>query len=251
MRSVRAELLPSTGWFGSVHASEFQAELTRRASIRLSSGGESRGEAKKTASLRAAMPSSVGMRRTTRVFGVVKGADGARVLRSGRRLWPDSGEEWLKTGGGEKGRLFEPKTWDHKPAPVRKNLVEAPVKKKKKDRFCDERLFGIVYRRKRKAVVAEPVSGRRQKRKLNSGEGVVTVVAGSELARNYCLAQFLCLVFVYMTRARLRLSDLFGFLASEPICNVISSSGISVFKVSLVSFCCLLLFHACFSVDEE
>ncbi|XP_023550905.1 uncharacterized protein LOC111808903 isoform X1 [Cucurbita pepo subsp. pepo] len=39
------------------------------------------------------MPS--GMRRT-RVFGLVKGLDGARVLRSGRRLWPESGEVKLK-----------------------------------------------------------------------------------------------------------------------------------------------------------
>lgn len=56
---------------------------------------------------------SVGMRRTTRVFNVVNvGKDGGRVLRSGRRLWPESsdsskvrrgsggggggGEEWFK-----------------------------------------------------------------------------------------------------------------------------------------------------------
>lgn len=39
------------------------------------------------------MPS--GMRRT-RVFGLVKGIDGARVLRSGRRLWPESGEVKVK-----------------------------------------------------------------------------------------------------------------------------------------------------------
>lgn len=50
---------------------------------------------------------SVGMRRTTRVFGVVKGVDGARVLRSGRRLWPESGEGKLrKGGGGERDEWF-------------------------------------------------------------------------------------------------------------------------------------------------
>ncbi|XP_057980653.1 uncharacterized protein LOC131166271 [Malania oleifera] len=38
---------------------------------------------------------SVGMRRSTRVL-VVKGADGARVLRSGRRLWPESDAEKLE-----------------------------------------------------------------------------------------------------------------------------------------------------------
>ncbi|KAK0591820.1 hypothetical protein LWI29_008787 [Acer saccharum] len=39
---------------------------------------------------------SVGMRRNTRVFGMVKGMDGARVLRSGRRLFPDFGEDKLR-----------------------------------------------------------------------------------------------------------------------------------------------------------
>ncbi|CAA7033911.1 unnamed protein product [Microthlaspi erraticum] len=39
---------------------------------------------------------SVGMRRTTRVFGVVKAADGARVLRSGRRIWPNVDEPKVK-----------------------------------------------------------------------------------------------------------------------------------------------------------
>ncbi|KAJ8756301.1 hypothetical protein K2173_025113 [Erythroxylum novogranatense] len=39
---------------------------------------------------------TVGMRRTTRVFGVVKGVDGARVLRSGRRLFPESGDSKLR-----------------------------------------------------------------------------------------------------------------------------------------------------------
>ncbi|KAF5729424.1 Enhancer of polycomb-like transcription factor protein putative isoform 1 [Tripterygium wilfordii] len=35
---------------------------------------------------------SVGMRRSTRVFGMAKGGDSALVLRSGRRLFPESGE---------------------------------------------------------------------------------------------------------------------------------------------------------------
>ncbi|KAF5742601.1 hypothetical protein HS088_TW09G00652 [Tripterygium wilfordii] len=35
---------------------------------------------------------SVGMRRSTRVFGMAKGVDSALVLRSGRRLFPESGE---------------------------------------------------------------------------------------------------------------------------------------------------------------
>lgn len=42
------------------------------------------------------------MRRTTRVFGVIKGADSARVLRSGRRLWPETAAAAAVTDDGGK-----------------------------------------------------------------------------------------------------------------------------------------------------
>ncbi|KAJ8900012.1 hypothetical protein K2173_024125 [Erythroxylum novogranatense] len=53
----------------------------------------------------AKMP-SVGMRRTTRVFGVVKGVDSAGVLRSGRRLRQESGDN-------KRRRLSDGDDWFH------------------------------------------------------------------------------------------------------------------------------------------
>ncbi|MCI45859.1 enhancer of polycomb-like transcription factor protein, partial [Trifolium medium] len=44
------------------------------------------------------------MRRSTRVFGVVmKGSDSGRVLRSGRRLFPEQSVDDNKTKGGNEG----------------------------------------------------------------------------------------------------------------------------------------------------
>lgn len=151
---------------------------------------------------------SVGMRRTTRVFGVVKGVDGARVLRSGRRLWPDSGEsklrrsndgdDWfniIKTDGGKDvngGGLGydKPKGWT--------NFSANGVKKSKHidaDGHKSDNLFGAVYSRKRKNLAkkssdfvadseGENRNGfqdkmfglqfvRRQRRKINGSEGLV------------------------------------------------------------------------------
>lgn len=121
---------------------------------------------------------SVGMRRTTRVFGVVKGVDGARVLRSGRRLWPESGDgklrkggerdEWFSLidsrGGGGNGVVGGLKS---KQVGLAKNVSpkrEAAVIKIEDDEFKEpdvksesligtdnvDRMSGIVYSRKRK-----------------------------------------------------------------------------------------------------
>ncbi|KAH7536816.1 hypothetical protein FEM48_Zijuj03G0026500 [Ziziphus jujuba var. spinosa] len=120
---------------------------------------------------------SVGMRRTTRVFGVVKGADGARVLRSGRRLWPDSGEsklrrsndgdDWFKIiksdGGGKDdngggGLGYEKPKPNSKPSGWTKISANGGVQKSrgsfaKADGFNSDKLFGAVYSRKRKNSV--------------------------------------------------------------------------------------------------
>ncbi|PON46402.1 Enhancer of polycomb protein [Parasponia andersonii] len=283
MRSVRAELLGS-GWFGSVHASEFEAELTRRSARRLSESSDKvvSPRVKPLGSLGTTMP-SVGMRRTTRVFGVVKGADGARVLRSGRRLWPESGEtkirrhhdgdDWfsVKKNGGGGG--YEPNGWTDDVKPKKSPAVaEIEVPKKPKDIVAapakvhsPDKMYGIVYTRKRRRPAkssdiqanSEALLGssgrrfgrrfvRRQRRKLNSGESfavadnsdaqlgftpeeVISVVFVSSLDRNHYAARFLCSVLVYMTRARLRLTDLFTFLVSEPLSSVHTSSGITTF----------------------
>lgn len=125
---------------------------------------------------------SVGMRRTTRVFGVVKGVDGARVLRSGRRLWPDfsepkqlrrptDGDDWYpqhhhnlikKHGPGPGGLKSKAQNeWGHqedkeKENPIDKNQVMKQVSvmeyKVKEEQVMDtkDKMFGLVYTRKRK-----------------------------------------------------------------------------------------------------
>ncbi|GLT93305.1 hypothetical protein SLE2022_111040 [Rubroshorea leprosula] len=108
---------------------------------------------------------SVGMRRTTRVFGVVKGADGARVLRSGRRLWPESGEAKLKrpNDGDEYCQLKKNSQKKDgigaaaRNCKVNGDVDEVPVNESLKtevepreDGGRKDRMYGLVYTRKRK-----------------------------------------------------------------------------------------------------
>ncbi|XP_038884677.1 uncharacterized protein LOC120075394 [Benincasa hispida] len=123
------------------------------------------------------MPS--GMRRT-RVFGLVKGVDGARVLRSGRRLWPESGEvkvkkskdanDWypvIESRGNGHGRLHGKWTPVRNVKPKRvvvsfrgdddACVVKVPEPVKVFPRISNDgksgdgdRMFGKVYTRKRK-----------------------------------------------------------------------------------------------------
>ncbi|XP_010543606.1 PREDICTED: uncharacterized protein LOC104816460 [Tarenaya hassleriana] len=125
---------------------------------------------------------SVGMRRTTRVFGVVKAADGARVLRSGRRLWPNSGEPKVKRAHDVDEQVWDSLLKDHgkskgnktsgssrtgnKPCSPKVNSGEKAekeddfrVKRQRKTKTVDahdekpvDKMFGIVYSRKRKRL---------------------------------------------------------------------------------------------------
>ncbi|MED6149144.1 hypothetical protein PIB30_059656 [Stylosanthes scabra] len=133
---------------------------------------------------------AVGMRRTTRVFGVVTGSENARVLRSGRRLWPDSGEslkpkrgngkadEWPKKpeknnvdaaavavsrGGGATAKLKQENAVSVR-ASEKKNVVKAVEIRKQgsvqgvrslSNGVDGDKFFGIVYTRKRKRVVVD------------------------------------------------------------------------------------------------
>lgn len=143
------------------------------------------------------MPSVSATRKTTRVFGVVKGVDGARVLRSGRRVLTESVEKKLK-GAYDRDACYTAKT---KNSPKNHGNKEnawtngAKLKKQEAPRigstvadkkvpktdpkielktFKDESLdgdretnkrFGIVYSRKRKRVVGgekdETLEGKR------------------------------------------------------------------------------------------
>lgn len=210
---------------------------------------------------------SVGMIRTTMVFGVVKGADGARVLRSGRRLWPDSGEgkvkrsnygdEWyhnapvIKNNGGPK---YKPNGWAHS----EELGVYEKDEKKKQMKLCKEvkkgvdLMYGIVYSRKRKRNDGEKSKllekkkfgiqfFRRQRRKKS--EKIVPFSVFGVGLESSCSGVLVCLlssVLGYMNRARLELPQLASFLLSETISGVFSSRGICFLWV-----CCILLFLNC------
>lgn len=123
---------------------------------------------------------SVGMRRTTRVFGVVKGLDGARVLRSGRRLWRESsegkirrgndGDEWYKLMDNFGGGLNSEENGWHEVGSKRGVVVDAaktggktamPKSRKKtapidcNDHSSVDKRFGAVYSRKRRKLDAK------------------------------------------------------------------------------------------------
>ncbi|KAJ6986668.1 hypothetical protein NC653_020021 [Populus alba x Populus x berolinensis] len=122
---------------------------------------------------------SVGLRRTTRVFSVVKSVDGARVLRSGRRLWPESGDGKLRRSS-DGDELFqtiikntnnhiknqnsntnlkykENNGWTHdvKLKKDRGIVIAIAAPKKIKRVKSEKEKFGIVYSRKRKRLGGE------------------------------------------------------------------------------------------------
>ncbi|KAG2669389.1 hypothetical protein I3760_14G032500 [Carya illinoinensis] len=240
------------------------SESTRRSSRRLS---ESRGYT--TRSYCTPMP-SVGMRRTTRVFGVVKGLDGgARVLRSGRCLLREPGEgkirkgkdneDWFKliNSPGNGGIGCKQSGWGGLKRVTAVDIKDAEDCKTEVPRCGNhaanvnqsmDKLFGMVYSRKRKITSTENCDFsscdfdrtcrlqffRRHRRKVDgSGEFVASlprpmlaVVGGS-----CCfVVSFLCSVLTYMRKARLCLNKLSAFLCSEPIATVYASCGIQFLR---------------------
>lgn len=237
---------------------------------------------------------SVGMRRTTRVFGVVKGVDGARVLRSGRRLWPGSGDsrfrrandgdEWLhtmiKTTANNKNHH------NHSSVKYKENVLpthdsksnpEAPAvdiqvpKRVKNENLKDteNKMFGIVYSRKRKRVGGERQDdsgkmygiqfSRRQRKKHGDSDSfvgferalLVIVLDGSYSSG---LTPFLNSVLGYIRRASMRISELTAFLSSEPFNSAFASHGIRFLQVYfLFVYSCyfvdLVIFTLCTNID--
>ncbi|KAJ7942378.1 Enhancer of polycomb-like protein [Quillaja saponaria] len=233
---------------------------------------------------------SVGMRRTTRVFGVVKGVDGARVLRSGRRLWPESddgklkrgveGDDWLKlvktTGkgdGGGGGMAFKHNGWPRGAVKTKQQVSVIDIdddggeelNKPNEDSVAvtdgnglgHDRMFGIIYRRKRTRLDAESHDfsantetkqgpnrkmfglhfSRRQRRKKGDSEESVAdsfgshtralaVVVESPFGGSYCFSCFLFTVLSYVKRKRPRLKQLSAFVLSQPLNGVYASQGI-------------------------
>ncbi|KAJ6349901.1 hypothetical protein OIU78_006151 [Salix suchowensis] len=184
---------------------------------------------------------SVGLRRTTRVFGVVKGVDGARVLRSGRRLWPESGDgklrrssdgdEWyqtiikntnnhIKNQNSNSNLKYKENNGCHdvKLKKDRGIVIAIAAPKKVKRVKSEKERFGIVYRRKRKRLGVEKSENpedkkfgiqfsRRQRRRK-----------GNESQEGLCLR--------YITTVSLSLSELADFLLSDPISSVFASNGL-------------------------
>lgn len=179
------------------------------------------------------MPSSE-MRRTTRLFGVVKGGDTSSVLRSGRRLWPDCEE-----GTGSKKIGDDLAT---KPEKMKVNDDDsdsdsddnvALMEMVKQRNLKDDRFFGTVYNRKRKRIVEGEdcnISGirfRREVRMMIDPSVIVAVVKPSSV-----FSIFLFAVLRSFMKFGLTFMDLYAFVLSEPISSVYASRGIQFSQVN-------------------
>ncbi|KAG8503314.1 hypothetical protein CXB51_001269 [Gossypium anomalum] len=189
---------------------------------------------------------SVGMRRTTRVFRMVKSSE-ALVLRSGRRLWPDSVEVEPKSGVNKATAEVNgnPKILVNEEIPKkqsRKRKAEAV-----NDDATDDRRFGIVYSRKRKrnGVPKSQLSlnseqkkcgkkfhRRRVIKKTNNDvkeSRMFAFVVGNGGYHGW-FSNLLWLVLGYLKRANVRFSGLAAFLMSQPLLSVYASNGVYLLR---------------------
>ncbi|KAJ0235176.1 Enhancer of polycomb-like protein [Hirschfeldia incana] len=192
---------------------------------------------------------SVGMRRTTRIFGVVKAADGARVLRSGRRIWPNNDEpktkrahdsvldpDWNWKGKKEvsttEKQQDDKKGGDFTVVKRRKVRTEAVGDGKSVDTK-----FGIVYNRKRKRLSDDQSSGvgggsdlkfyRRRTR------GPVMTLRVDWSCEDCWLFTVFGLVMRYLRREHLSLRSLASFLLSQPVNDVFADHGVRLLEEAL------------------
>ncbi|TYI43233.1 hypothetical protein ES332_A01G154100v1 [Gossypium tomentosum] len=189
---------------------------------------------------------SVGMRRTTRVFRMVKSSE-ALVLRSGRRLWPDSVEVEPKSGVNKATAEVNgnPKILVNEEIPKkqsRKRKSEAV-----NDDANDDRRFGIVYSRKRKRNVVpnnqlslnseqkkcgKKFHRRRVIKKTNNDvkeSRMFAFVVGNGGYHGW-FSNLLWLVLGYLKRANVRFSGLTAFLMSQPLLSVYASNGVYLLR---------------------
>ncbi|KAF3536068.1 hypothetical protein F2Q69_00018404 [Brassica cretica] len=170
----------------------------------------------------------MGMRRTTRVFGVAKPPDGAaRVLRSGHRISHNVDEPKAKRSKGNKTSKGEDFT--------------ANKRRKVSNEAVDKR-FGIVYNRKRKTLsnqssgssssnrpVKKPLQShkfytRRRRRRLLCVVPVITLrVVWS--CKDCWLSTVFGLVMRYLRRGQ-QLSALASFFLSQPVNDVFADHGV-------------------------
>ncbi|AED90770.1 putative protein [Arabidopsis thaliana] len=241
---------------------------------------------------------SVGMRRTTRVFGVVKAADGARVLRSGRRIWPNVGEpkvrrahdvvdrdcdSVLKNQNKSKGNKVSSGKSNSQPCSPKQvssekedKVDDFPVTKRRKvrnegvgDEKTVDKMFGIVYSRKRKRLCEPSSSDRseeplrslkfyRRRRKLSQRVSSVLTLTVDWSCEDCWFLTVFGLAMRYIRREELRLSSLASFFLSQPINQVFADHGVRFLVRSPLSsrgvckffgaMSCLPLFSADFAV---
>lgn len=226
--------------------------------------------------VRALMPSVGGMRRTTRIFGT-------RVLRSGRRLSTPGeakrakhGDEWIglldNVGGGGAADATRCKKNGWLKKEVALNLEademdidvdsksmdelespEAPVVETISPNSNIDRMWGLVYTRKRKRV-ADSVKGkvltdvRRygkqfvRKKKVRSAyakdlgkseDGQVSsgiVIVNTSYGSGYWVSCLLNCILMYLRRSTVSLQQIFGFINSKPLRDINSLQGILLFK---------------------
>ncbi|CAN7113699.1 uncharacterized protein LOC103855578 [Brassica rapa] len=181
---------------------------------------------------------SVGMRRTTRVFGVVKAADGARVLRSGRRIWPNNDEPKAKRAHDavdpdwdcKGGKVFAEKQQHDKGEDftvVKRRRVRTEAVG---DGKSVDTKFGIVYNRKRKRLCDQSSGGssdlkfyRRRTRRLC---GPVIALTVDWSCGDCWLSTVFGLVMRYLRREELSLRTLASFFLSQPINDDFADHGV-------------------------
>ncbi|GMJ11981.1 hypothetical protein like AT5G04670 [Hibiscus trionum] len=154
------------------------------------------------------------MRRTTRVFMMVRGSEAA-VLRSGRRLWPDSGEVNPKCEVNEKPKILGNES-------------------RKSDGGTVDRMFGTVYTRKRmrngvqKCQLSDNSDQRKRRKKFNNDVEEPTVFAFVVENGDCCrwFSNILFLVLDNLKRVEVGLSEVAAFLMSEPLSSVYASNGV-------------------------
>ncbi|KAM7266961.1 hypothetical protein ACFE04_009127 [Oxalis oulophora] len=195
------------------------------------------------------MPSSAGMRPTTRVFGMVKSYDGARVLRSGRRLWPDLSidetNKLFETIKKKKKKNDKENEKNHKTSnnnakrtrPSRRKPAKHKVRKDEpKNTTVVDNKFGMVYTRKRKRIMVGFDGGVKSIISLSSARGEICdrwlsvrdeSFAAVDISKGFCgFSLFLYTILKYMSTTSLGLDELAGFLLSQPISDAYSSLGL-------------------------
>ncbi|CAK8571160.1 unnamed protein product [Lathyrus sativus] len=208
------------------------------------------------------MPAA-GMKRSTRAFGVVmKGSDSGRVLRSGRRLFPEQSVE-EKTKRGNVGD-----DWPKQPLPSKETAVpkktdegERAVGKVKRarDGYKVDRMYGIVYSRKRRRTSRSSkfvLYKKKREETVESGVcSVFSVVVKPCARKNGRFSSLLVSVLRYMKRVTVTLPKLLAFFMSEPIHAAFDSQGVKFLQGSppastgICRFFGITQFIPLFSVD--